>query len=92
MGSRREVVGGYAQFEFKSKKEAIEAAVRFMELHKKLWPGERARPRFARCLEGLCSPAIGVLQRMDGREQVGVVVHLALWSQLKKDAKFPASR
>src|SRR5882672_7654246 len=35
----KEVVGGYAQFEFKSKKEAVEAAVRFMELHKKHWPG-----------------------------------------------------
>ena len=35
----REVVGGYAQFELKSKQEAIEAAVGFMELHKKYWPG-----------------------------------------------------
>ena len=35
----KEVVGGYAQFELKSKKEAIESAVRFMELHKKHWPG-----------------------------------------------------
>jgi hypothetical protein len=35
----KEVVGGYAQFELKSKKEAIDSAVRFMELHKKHWPG-----------------------------------------------------
>jgi hypothetical protein len=35
----KEVVGGYAQFEFKTKDEAVEAAVRFMELHKKHWPG-----------------------------------------------------
>jgi hypothetical protein len=35
----KEVIGGYAQFEFKSKAEAIESAVRFMELHKKYWPG-----------------------------------------------------
>jgi hypothetical protein len=35
----KEVVGGYAQFELKSKEEAIEGAVRFMELHKKYWPG-----------------------------------------------------
>ena len=35
----REVVGGYAQFELKSKEEAVESAVRFMELHKKHWPG-----------------------------------------------------
>jgi hypothetical protein len=35
----KEVVGGYAQFELKSKQEAIESAIRFMELHKKYWPG-----------------------------------------------------
>jgi hypothetical protein len=35
----KEIVGGYAQFELKSKQEAIEGAVRFMELHKKHWPG-----------------------------------------------------
>jgi hypothetical protein len=35
----KEVIGGYAQFEFASKAEAIESAVQFMELHKKLWPG-----------------------------------------------------
>jgi hypothetical protein len=35
----KEVVGGFAVFEFKSKKEAIESAVDFMELHKQHWPG-----------------------------------------------------
>jgi hypothetical protein len=35
----KEVVGGYAVFELKSKKEAIEATLRFMELHKKHWLG-----------------------------------------------------
>jgi hypothetical protein len=35
----KEIIGGYAQFELKSKEEAIESAVRFMELHKKYWPG-----------------------------------------------------
>jgi hypothetical protein len=35
----KEVIGGYAQFEFKSKQEALESAVAFMELHKKHWPG-----------------------------------------------------
>jgi hypothetical protein len=35
----KEVVGGYAVFELKSKKEALEGALRFMELHKKHWPG-----------------------------------------------------
>src|SRR5713101_530767 len=34
----KEVVGGYAIFELKSKAEAIEGALRFMELHKKHWP------------------------------------------------------
>lgn len=34
-----EVLGGYAQFELKSKEAAVESAVRFMELHKKHWPG-----------------------------------------------------
>jgi len=35
----KEVIGGYAQFELKSKEEAVKAAVNFMELHKKYWPG-----------------------------------------------------
>jgi hypothetical protein len=35
----REVVGGYAVMDFKSKQEAIEGALRFMELHQKHWPG-----------------------------------------------------
>lgn len=35
----KEVIGGFAQFELRSKQEAIDSAVRFMELHKKYWPG-----------------------------------------------------
>jgi len=35
----KEIIGGYAQFEFKSKKEAVESANQFMELHRKYWPG-----------------------------------------------------
>jgi hypothetical protein len=35
----KEVIGGYAVFELKSKEEAIEATLNFMELHKKHWPG-----------------------------------------------------
>ena len=35
----KEIIGGYAQFELKSKEAAVESAVRFMELHKKYWPG-----------------------------------------------------
>jgi hypothetical protein len=35
----KEVIGGFAQFELKSREEAIESAVRFMELHREHWPG-----------------------------------------------------
>jgi len=35
----KEIVGGYAVLEFKSKEEAVDGALRFMELHKKYWPG-----------------------------------------------------
>jgi hypothetical protein len=35
----KEVVGGFAILELKSKEEAMEGALRFMELHKKYWPG-----------------------------------------------------
>ena len=34
----KEVFGGYAVFELNSKKEAVERALRFMELHKQHWP------------------------------------------------------
>jgi len=44
----KEVFGGYAIFELKSKKEAVERAVAFMELHKQHWPGwQGPRPRSA---------------------------------------------
>jgi hypothetical protein len=35
----KEFVGGYAVFEFRSKQEAVESTLRFMELHRKYWPG-----------------------------------------------------
>jgi hypothetical protein len=35
----KEVVGGFAIFELKSKEEAIEGAKVFMDLHRKHWPG-----------------------------------------------------
>jgi len=35
----KEVIGGFAILEFQSKKEALESAKNFMELHKKHWPG-----------------------------------------------------
>jgi hypothetical protein len=35
----KEVIGGYAVFEFDSREEAIESALNFMELHRQYWPG-----------------------------------------------------
>jgi hypothetical protein len=35
----KEVFGGYAVFELKSKDEAIKNTLRFMEVHKQHWPG-----------------------------------------------------
>ena len=64
----KEVVGGYAQFELKSKKEAIESAVRFMELHKKYWPGWEGETEIRQmfgpedfCAEGI--EAVGVQKK-----------------------------
>jgi hypothetical protein len=34
----KEVVGGFAVFEFNSREEAIESALSFMELHRQHWP------------------------------------------------------
>ena len=34
----KEVIGGFAIFEFASKEEALAHAVEFMELHRKYWP------------------------------------------------------
>jgi hypothetical protein len=35
----KEVIGGYAVYDVKSKAEAIEWTTRFMQLHKEHWPG-----------------------------------------------------
>jgi len=35
----KDVIGGYAVFEVKSKQEMIDATVQFMELHREHWPG-----------------------------------------------------
>ncbi|HEV2115112.1 MAG TPA: YciI family protein [Terriglobales bacterium] len=35
----KEIIGGYAEFNLNSREEAIQGAVRFMELHKQHWPG-----------------------------------------------------
>jgi hypothetical protein len=35
----KEVIGGFAVFNVKSKKEAVDWTLKFMDLHKKHWPG-----------------------------------------------------
>ena len=35
----KEVIGGFAVFELPSREAAVEAAKRFMELHREQWPG-----------------------------------------------------
>jgi hypothetical protein len=35
----KEFVGGFAQFEFRSKEDAVAATKKFMELHRDYWPG-----------------------------------------------------
>ena len=35
----KEVVGGYAVLDYKSKEEALEGAKHFMDLHRQHWPG-----------------------------------------------------
>ena len=48
----KEIIGGFAIFEFKSVQEAIESAKDFMELHRKYWPGwqgeTEVRPMFGK--------------------------------------------
>jgi len=39
----KEVIGGYAMWQVRSKEEAVEAARRFMELHADLWPDHEVR-------------------------------------------------
>ena len=54
-----EVVGGYAQFELNSKEEAVESAVRFMELHKKYWPGWEGETEVRQMLDPAdCAPKV----------------------------------
>ena len=35
----KEVIGGFAVFEFATREAAVEAATRFMEVHRQHWPG-----------------------------------------------------
>jgi hypothetical protein len=55
----KEVIGGFAVFEFKPREEAIESAVNFMELHKQHWPqAGTARPGFARSSRRKTAPLV----------------------------------
>jgi hypothetical protein len=47
----KEVIGGYAVFEFKSKAEAVEATREFMELHRKHFPGWEGETEVRQVLE-----------------------------------------
>jgi len=46
----KEVVGGYAQFQFERTEDAVESARKFIELHRQYWPGwegeAEVRPMF----------------------------------------------
>ena len=55
----KEVVGGFAIFEFKSKQEATEAATSFMELHRQHWPGWEGESE----IRQLCGPEDSPLNR-----------------------------
>jgi hypothetical protein len=48
----KEVVGGFAIFELKSREEALEAAKHFMELHRQHWPGWVGETEIRRLFDG----------------------------------------
>jgi hypothetical protein len=52
----KEVIGGYAVLEVKSKAEAIEQTVRFMELHRKHWPGWEGETEIRQMFDGADFP------------------------------------
>ena len=53
----KEIIGGYAQFEFKSREEAVASAVEFMELHRKYWPGWEGETEVREMMDpSECSP------------------------------------
>jgi hypothetical protein len=56
----KEVVGGFAVYEVKSKAEAVEWTRRFMELHRKHWPGWQGESELRQLFDpGACSPDSG---------------------------------
>jgi hypothetical protein len=55
----KEIIGGFAIFELKSKEQAIQSAVHFMELHKQYWPGWEGETEVRPMMEPMesCAPA-----------------------------------
>jgi hypothetical protein len=48
----KEVVGGYAVFAVKTREEAVDWALRFMELHRKHWPEWEGETELRQMFEG----------------------------------------
>jgi len=66
----KEVIGGYAQFEFKSKEEAIQSAVEFMDFTASTGRDGRARPKSASCLGRKMLPRVAPLPLFEGPDLV----------------------
>jgi hypothetical protein len=61
----KEVIGGFAIFEFRNKEEALAAAVEFMQLHKQHMPG----------WEGTCEVRAMAGPEMGCQAEVGTLAH-----------------
>jgi hypothetical protein len=61
----KEVIGGYAIFEFRNKEEALASAVEFMQLHRQHMPG----------WEGTCEVRVLATPGVDGACEVNVRAH-----------------
>jgi hypothetical protein len=61
----KEVIGGFAIFEFRNKEEALAAAVEFMQLHKQHMPG----------WEGTCEVRAMAGPEMGCQAEVGALAH-----------------
>jgi hypothetical protein len=55
----KEVIGGYAVYDVSSKEEAIEWTKRFMELHRKHWPGWEGETELRQVFDGPPGPGAG---------------------------------
>jgi hypothetical protein len=52
----KELIGGYAVYDVKSKQEAIDWASRFMQLHKDHWPGWEGEAEIRQIFEAPAGP------------------------------------